>query len=779
LRSLKATTPGPDGMSNVYLKKLWDIIGPLLLDAWKYSIANGEMTTSHRFSILRLIPKPGKDKRELKNWRPITLSNCDHKLITKAYNNRLLNAIKTQITPTQTAYLKGRNISDNLRLVNALLGAAKNNININATVIELDAQKAFDSVNHEYIALVLQRTGLTNFIPIFKLLYKDLENDILINGQLGHRYKILNGVKQGDALSCSLFLLAIEPLIRNIERNTRIVNVRCNRLNFTWPKAVAYADDISVIVTNTNDSVKEIFTEYWKLSIASGLFLNADKTEQFNICNAQIDSLDSHDVMYGEDRYRTANLETIKLNGIFFNNDSEILAESNATYMTQKMDRHFAEWSKRSLSILGKIQIIKTFGLSQYLYSLAVVNLLPRHWKTINKLIAKFIWNKNYAGNRAPNRIKNDIIFNSCLNGGFGMLKLEELVLCIRARRFATLEEGHNHPITKLQVILGSTEHLRKNSLKDIDPTTCSSIKLIYDHNISSYQAYEVDMLPDDRLLREKFCTTRIINLIPKNRFNSREASNLRRHNIITIHDILTDRSDNRIIYINNILDICLPALRPILAKLFTIDHIDHDINLRMNSRNHYIYNTDNYKWHNIAAMSSSTTRNIIFKRNTIMHTKTCQLEIGEAQSLYKKITKIRSVALRTKILRLIHRDIFCGTKLVRAGLSEIDTCIRCFETETPEHLLIHCPYSQNVWTLLGINLNTIKDILVNDMSAAQFEIISAIIESLVFRRTLIPPQRLVEITINKYAKGLSKNKRIVDYATNMSLLHERTNAWH
>ncbi len=50
----------------------------------------------------------------------VSLSNCDHKLITKTYNNRLLNSIKNHIITTQTAYLKGRNISDNLRLINAL-----------------------------------------------------------------------------------------------------------------------------------------------------------------------------------------------------------------------------------------------------------------------------------------------------------------------------------------------------------------------------------------------------------------------------------------------------------------------------------------------------------------------------------------------------------------------------------------------------------------------------------------------------------------------------------
>jgi hypothetical protein len=261
LKPLKATTPGPDGISNLYLKKLWDVMGPLILESWKYSLTIGELPYSHRNSILRLIPKAGKNIKELKNWRPITLSNCDHKLITKTYNNRLLCSIKDHIINTQTAYLKGRNISDNLRLLNALTKAAEFNSDIDATVIALDAQKAFDSVNHHYIERVLERIGLNNFIPIFKLLYRDLVNDILINGQLGNQFKIKNGVKQGDSLSCSLFILAIEPVIRNIENNVHITSVRCNRLNYAWPKALAYADDVSILTNNNDNSVQEIFNE--------------------------------------------------------------------------------------------------------------------------------------------------------------------------------------------------------------------------------------------------------------------------------------------------------------------------------------------------------------------------------------------------------------------------------------------------------------------------------------------------------------------------------------
>jgi hypothetical protein len=116
LRPTRATTLGPDGMSNNYLKNLWDIIGPIILDAWQHSLRTGTLPPSHQRSILRLIPKAGKDRTEIKNWWPITLSNCDHKLITRLYNNCILAAIRNHVTTTQTAYIRGRNISDNLRL---------------------------------------------------------------------------------------------------------------------------------------------------------------------------------------------------------------------------------------------------------------------------------------------------------------------------------------------------------------------------------------------------------------------------------------------------------------------------------------------------------------------------------------------------------------------------------------------------------------------------------------------------------------------------------------
>jgi Reverse transcriptase (RNA-dependent DNA polymerase) len=283
LKSVRATTPGPDSISNTYIKKLWGIMGPVILAAWHYSLQIEELCPSHKTSLLQLIPKPGKDTLQLKNWRPITLSNCDHKLITRVYNNRVLRAISSHITATQTAYIKGRNIADNLRTLGAAVRLAEVDSNLDATVIALDAQKASDLVQHSYLQQVLDKVGLGTFNHIFRLLYNDLRNDIIINGRIGPGYAIGNEVKQGDALSCSLFLLAMEPVIRNIEVNDKITAITSQNLNFAWPKILGYADDITVITANTQESVNEVFFEYQRLRQASGLQLNADKTEKFNI----------------------------------------------------------------------------------------------------------------------------------------------------------------------------------------------------------------------------------------------------------------------------------------------------------------------------------------------------------------------------------------------------------------------------------------------------------------------------------------------------------------
>ena len=147
----------------------------------------------------------------------------------------------------------------------------------------LDAKKAFDSVEHSYIEECLRKIGLDRFIPIFRTLYNGLNSNILINGKVVKGYDILRGFKQGDALSCILFIICMEPLLRNIELNETIVSIKSRGQEADLPKAYAYADDVNGCIEDRLTSLQAIFDEYSRLTNKSGLELNADKTELMRI----------------------------------------------------------------------------------------------------------------------------------------------------------------------------------------------------------------------------------------------------------------------------------------------------------------------------------------------------------------------------------------------------------------------------------------------------------------------------------------------------------------
>ena len=75
LKTCADSAPGSDGIPYSVYKKLWNITGPYIHKAWLFSCATGTLPPSHKESIITLLPKEGKDIKDIKNWRPITLSN--------------------------------------------------------------------------------------------------------------------------------------------------------------------------------------------------------------------------------------------------------------------------------------------------------------------------------------------------------------------------------------------------------------------------------------------------------------------------------------------------------------------------------------------------------------------------------------------------------------------------------------------------------------------------------------------------------------------------------
>jgi len=130
LLSCSNSAPGPDGIPYSFYKTLWRTMAPIIIAAWNHTLRTGKLCPSHKVSFLKLIPKVGKDLKKLTNWRPITLSNCDHKMITKTYANRMSTVVAQHIKERQTAYLKGRLINDNIRAILASINVTNTEENL-------------------------------------------------------------------------------------------------------------------------------------------------------------------------------------------------------------------------------------------------------------------------------------------------------------------------------------------------------------------------------------------------------------------------------------------------------------------------------------------------------------------------------------------------------------------------------------------------------------------------------------------------------------------------
>ncbi len=758
LKPLKDTAPGPDGISHIYLKKLWDVMGPIILNAWNYSIAINKMPPSHYKSYLKLIPKIGKDLTLLKNWRPITLSNCDHKLVTRIYNNRLLTIVSDQITNLQTAYIRNRNITDNIRLINSAIQLAQFEPQVSGSIIALDAQKAFDTVRHDYLRAIMCKIGLSNFIPTFNLLYADINNDMLINGEIKGNHKIKNGVKQGDALSCTLFLLAIEPLIRNLQNNLNIKPIKSLTLQYTWPKVYAYADDITCIIQNEPESKQILFSEYESFSKISGLKLNADKTEVYYFGMAERQQ-DITNISYLNTDYNINPVDAIKINGIFLCQNQINLKNLNMNLLIEKMDRHFTQWSKRNLSLLGKIQIYKTFGMSQFLYHLSIFEPSQNQWKKLDDRIRKFLWNKKYEGNTAPARIKKYILEAPISSGGFGMIDIKQVVSAMRLRRHFLMTESNIHPMHELiHHLTQDNDYLDDRVELEIEEITKLNLTLLKNKKIGDYKAPEWQ-LESDIYLQSNLLNVKLGNLVRTRKLRSREAIELQMRGIHRLQDALQARP--------SLTRKLISIVHKDLTKIITIILNNQPANLLQHNSNLKIMDKAG-KWLNAVQTTSKKIRDIFFEKERLCYPKITWIDNELLAPYYTKISKLSNIANKTKILRLLHGDVYTADRLVRFGMSDSDKCRRCFGKETIMHLLTECPYSLEIYEKLGLRHPDCNEILGVSLGRSALEIRCDILSYLLFRLHILPTEVLIKTTLEKYSRDIARNEKVKRLAVRM-----------
>ena len=197
-------SPGADSLSVEFYSHFWDSLGEVLVAVFNQGLQNRELPNSMKASITQLVHKKD-DKRNLKNWRPISLLNVDYKICAKAVSIRLAKVLGSIVDPDQTCSIPGRTIFSNLALLRDTLAFIERK-NETGILLSLDQEKAFDRVDRSFLSNLLQHFGFGQwFQACIATLYKGAYTQILVNDFLTEPIYLARGVRQGDALSLMLY----------------------------------------------------------------------------------------------------------------------------------------------------------------------------------------------------------------------------------------------------------------------------------------------------------------------------------------------------------------------------------------------------------------------------------------------------------------------------------------------------------------------------------------------------------------------------------------------
>lgn len=281
-RMKRGSAPGVDGLPCSFYAVFWTCLRGFLLRLYHTILSLHEIPESFSVGRIVLVPKPGADLKDVGSWRPITLLNVDHKLFTSVLSRRFRDVLPLVIHPNQVCSVPGKSMYCALGGVRDILAYTKKRNDAGA-LLSLDQAKAFDRVSHRYLTVALTQYGFpVEIVQLLERLYGSYSSRLCINGRDGRDFRVLSGVRQGCPLSPLLFVLAIDPFLRGLERDRNITGLPLPG-NGSW-KVLAYADDVLVFLRHSCD-IASVFRVFSRYAALSGALLNVQKSHLLPVGN--------------------------------------------------------------------------------------------------------------------------------------------------------------------------------------------------------------------------------------------------------------------------------------------------------------------------------------------------------------------------------------------------------------------------------------------------------------------------------------------------------------
>ena len=260
----------------------------------------------------------------------------------------------------QSAFIPGRYIGEPIRLISDIISYTTHN-NISGIIFGADYEAAFDSVDHKFLFASLKKFGFKeSFITWIQLLHTNIESCIMNNGHSTRYFKINRGTRQGDPMAAYLFILIMEILACQVRNNQNIkgINIASN----SNIKIALFADDTTFFLKDVS-SCKALTSTLENFSRITSMNINFNKSEA-----AWIGTESNNESKPIGCNWVNLNISSLKILGIHFSYSKSELNRLNFRSAEEKFDVLLNRWSKRNLTVYGRIEIVKTLAISKLLY---------------------------------------------------------------------------------------------------------------------------------------------------------------------------------------------------------------------------------------------------------------------------------------------------------------------------------------------------------------------------------------------------------------------------
>lgn len=281
-------SPGSDNLNAEPFKTDPLLTATILQPTFKEIWESKTIPDQWNHGVIIKIPKKG-NLNDCNNWRGITLLSIPSKILAKIIIRRISKAVDVKLRMEQAGFRPGRGCIDQIFTLRNIIEQCtewQRQLYLNF----IDFEKAFDSIHRNSLWRIVRSYGIPqHLIDIIKSFYVNFRCKV---GNSSIEFDVKTGVRQGCVMSSTLFIIAIDWVMRN---TTSDIPRGIRWGTFTTLEDLDFADDI-VLFSHSHQHIQDKTHRLHEYAGNIGLKINAKKTEvmTLNVNNPQGIKMDNH-----------------------------------------------------------------------------------------------------------------------------------------------------------------------------------------------------------------------------------------------------------------------------------------------------------------------------------------------------------------------------------------------------------------------------------------------------------------------------------------------------